>query len=102
MKGLLLLLFSGFVLSAEAQLTDSELRKITEKNLHLLQEAQFEKSKPQPGSGRIGSSDMYKLRQDHMLNYSPNNEAIGRIPNALPEYIIPSLGAMPNMAIKKD
>lgn len=102
MKVLLLLLCVGIAVSATAQLTDGELKKITERNQHLLQKAQFTK----PITPRVLSvnapGNIVLLKQDQMPCVVPDLKAIVPIPNALTELSIPAIAAIPNPVLSKD
>jgi hypothetical protein len=102
MKVLLLLLCVGIAVSAAAQLTDGELKKITEKNKHLLQKAQF----AEPILPRVLSvnapGNVVPLKQDQMPCVVPDVKAITLIPNALTELTIPAIAAIPNPVFPKD
>jgi hypothetical protein len=101
MKALFLLLLSSVAVSAWAQLTDGERKKITEKNLRLLQEAPFSKTK-QPVVIVTIPETVFLLKQDQMPCVVPDVKAITPIPNALPQFTIPDLTAIPNSALPKD
>jgi hypothetical protein len=101
MKCFLLLLFSGLTGSALAQHTDTELKKITEKNIHLLQQAQFEKTTPRVMIVNP-LSNIVTLKQDHMPCVVPDIKAIVPMPNVLPDLTIPDVAAIPNPALPED
>jgi|SRR6476661_5902593 len=101
MKYFFFLLLCSVSLAAIAQLPDAELKKITEKNLHLLQQADPQKMHLQ-SPVVVPVPEVLTLPQDCMPYVVPNTKNLERIPNPLPELKIPDVAAIPNPALRKD
>lgn len=100
MKGLLFMLFIATGATAAAQLSDTDLKKIFEKNKRLLQKPNIQT--PTLQLNRNDKAGVLSLRQDNMPCFVPDTRAIAAIPNAMPQLQIPAIAAIPNPALKRN